>query len=90
MFPSRIWFRALSITLLINSYHEVSASLTVRRIVPPGAEIVRLGNADDIAGMKRLFNLGVASPNESFENGGSLLKVRTSFMCRTKLINVLL
>ena len=55
---------------------EISVSLIVRRIVPTGAEIFRLARNDDVDGMKRLFSMGLASPNDSFESGQTALTVR--------------
>ena len=56
---------------------EISVSLTVRRIVPNGADIFRLTRNDDVDGIKRLLSLGLASPNDSFVNGQSVIVVRS-------------
>ena len=60
----------------MNSHHEIRASLAIRRVVPSNAEILRLEQAGDIDGMKRLFALGLASPVDTQEIGNSLLMVR--------------
>ena len=76
LFPSWLLSRAISTALLINTYRNINASLIVRRIVPNSAEVIRLGMAEDIDGMRRLFSLGLASPNDSNYNGEGVLWVR--------------
>ena len=64
------------ITLMSVFLDEISVSLTVRRIIPAGSEIIRLARLDDVEGIKRLFSMGLASPNDSMESGQSVLFVR--------------
>ena len=54
---------------------EIRISLSVRPIVPNGAEIFRLVGLDDVEGIKRLFSTGMASPNDSHEDGQTILYV---------------
>ena len=75
LFPSWILTKALIITLASGSLDKISVSLTVRRIIPPSAEIFRLARSDDVDGLKRLFSKGLASPNDSISNGQSALNV---------------
>ncbi|KAL9112793.1 MAG: hypothetical protein Q9187_007725, partial [Circinaria calcarea] len=69
LFPSWILAKILIITLASSSLDKISVSLTVRRIVSPGAEIFRLTQSDDVDGLKRLFSKGLASPNDSLSDG---------------------
>ena len=62
-------------TLMSVFLNEISVSLTVRRIVPNGAEIIRLIRNDDVDGVKRLLSIGLASPNDSLDDGRSALTV---------------
>ena len=56
---------------------EIDVSLIIRRVVPAGAEIFRLARLDDVEGVKRLFSMGLASPNDSVDSGRSALCVST-------------
>ena len=85
-FPRRIWARALYVTLLMDSYSDIRGSLAIRRIVAPGAEIIRLTHDGDIDGMKRLFTSGLASPADTIEGRSSLLVVRTAFLVNQNLL----
>ena len=76
LFPSWLLSAAASAALLMSTYRVINASLIIRRIIPPTAEIWQLEQAKDIDGMRRLFSLGLASPNDSFSDGNSLLHVR--------------
>ena len=76
LFPSWFLIKALTITLLSVFLDEISVTLTVRRIVPNGAEIFRLVWQDDVDGINRLFSMGLASPNDSLDNGRAPLTVR--------------
>ena len=78
-FPSRILSKAILATLLINSQNQIFASLTVRRIIPLSNEVMQLQHTGDVDGMKRLFRLGLASPNDCTEYGDTLLLVRKHF-----------
>lgn len=76
LFPS--WFLSKMLTLIVITTlsHEMTISLNVRRIVAPGSEIFRIGFAEDIDGLKTLFNRGLASPNDSLAiTGCSILSV---------------
>lgn len=75
LFPYWILAKAFIITLASGSLDKISVSLTVRRIIPPSAEIIRLARTDDVDGLKRLFSKGFASPNDSMNDGGSALLV---------------
>ena len=75
LFPSWLLNAAFSAILSTNLCRTVSASLTIRRIVPPGVEVMRLEQMNDVDGMRRLFDLGLASPNDSLETGQTLLMV---------------
>ena len=76
LFPSWFLIKALTITLMSVFLNEISVSLAVRRIVPTGAQIFRLVRQNDIDGIKRLFSMGLASPNDSLQNGQTALTVR--------------
>ena len=76
LFPSWLLNTAVSVAVLANSYERLSASLTIRRIIPHSAEVIRLEQVEDINGMRRLFDLGHASPNDSVPLGDSILSVR--------------
>ena len=75
LFPSWFLFKALTITLMSTFLDEISISLTVRPVVPVGAEIFRLVMADDVEGIKHLFSMGFASPNDSQTTGQTALCV---------------
>ena len=77
LFPSWFLYKAIMVTLMTIFLNEISLSLTVRRIVPSGAELLRLVKNDDVDGIKRLFDMGMASPNDSLESGGSVVTVRS-------------
>ena len=75
MFPA--WFLCKALTIAFNdlSSGTISAALTVRRIVPAGADIFRLVLMGDVDGVKELFRLGLASPNDSDVTGHTVLRV---------------
>ena len=54
---------------------KICISLSVRPVVLIGAEIFRLVNMDDVEGIKRLFSAGIASRNDSLEDGSTILYV---------------
>ena len=76
LFPSWFLIKALTITLMSVFLDKISVSLTVRRIVPNGAELFRVVRQDDVDGIKRLFSMGLASPNDSVDDGQTALTVR--------------
>ena len=71
------WFVAKAFTIAVMSVYldKISVSLTVRNIVRPGAEIFRLAQTDDVDGLRRLFSVGSASPNDSRYDGQTVLSV---------------
>ena len=75
MFPN--WFLTAALAFSITTTHsrQVCMSLTIRRIVPVTAEIFRLVVSENLDGMKRLFSMGLASPDDSGPNGASALAV---------------
>ena len=75
VFPSWYFVKALTITLMSIFLDEISISLTIRRIVPNGAEILRLVRNDHADGTKHLLSIGLASPNDSAEDGQTILSV---------------
>ena len=75
LFPSWLFAKALTVTLMSIFFDKISVSLSVRRVVSPGAEIYRLIKVDEVDGLRRLFTMGLASPNDSYENGGTALCV---------------
>ena len=76
LFPSWFLLKAFTVAVISIFLSEISVSLTVRRIVPAGAEIFRLVRQDDINGIKRLFDMGLASPNDCFNEGQPTIMVR--------------
>ena len=75
LFPSWFLAKALTITLMNAFLNEISISLTVRNVVSSGAEIFRFVEMNDVDGLRRLFDLGLASPNDSTESGQTALTV---------------
>ena len=57
------------------SLNEINISLTVRSIVPNEAEIFHLVSSNDVEGIKPLFSTGLASPNDSYDDGQTVLSV---------------
>ena len=51
-------------------------TLSVRTIIPSGAEILRLAALDEVNGIKDQLQLNLASPNDSTVEGSSILRVR--------------
>ena len=76
MFPAWFLFKALTFTFNDLPDGAINAALTVRRVVPMGAEIFRLIETGDIDGVKELFRSGLASPNDSEATGSTVLRVR--------------
>ena len=77
IFPTWLLKKIVSVTLMASSQAEIQISLTVRRIIPAGAEIHRLCQLQDVNGLRRLLNDRLASPNDSLARSGqSLLQVR--------------
>ena len=74
-FPS--WFLCKALDLHFAGVYPdtINMSLTVRRVVGHGAEIFRMVDADDSAGLRRLFEMGWASPNDSHPSGETALWV---------------
>ena len=77
VFPSWFLTKALSITLISISLGEIGTALTIRRVVPQGAEIMRLAELDDSEGIKQLMRSRLASPNDSDVIGYTALYVST-------------
>ena len=75
IFPSWFLIKALTITLMSIFLDEISVSLVTRRIIPGGAEIFRLISLDDVEGIKNLFAMGSASPNDSYVDGLTIMNV---------------
>ena len=75
VFPA--WFLSKALTTALNGIEggTINAALTVRRIVPRGADIFRLVQIGDVDGIKELFRSGLASPNDSEPTGFTLLRV---------------
>ena len=74
------WFLEKAVTISVISICDtIRASLTIRRILPNNAEIFRLVRLGDITGLKRLFSMGLASPNDSRPDGLTALHVGGSF-----------
>ena len=64
---------------MANFRADIQMSLTVRTIVPTGAEIIRLQHTLDVGGIRKLLSKGLASPNDSQAGTGrSILLVRES------------
>ena len=80
VFPSWFLIKALTITLISIFLDEINVSLTVRRIVPNGADIIRLARNDHADGIKHLFSIGLASPNDSTMSGQGVLTVGDIFI----------
>lgn len=70
-FPSWLLARSLTIILVTRSYGEINVSLRVRRLVSSSAEIFRLCRLDDVGGLRRLFDKGLASPNDAEVRSGA-------------------
>ena len=77
LFPSWFLTKALSVTLVSLSRSEISTALTIRSVVPQGAEIMRLAELDDSEGIKLLMRSRLASPNDSDIFGYTALYVST-------------
>ena len=75
LFPS--WFLTTAITFTFTriSLVKVQTALTVRRIVPVGADVFRLANLSDVDGMKELLRTSFTSPDDSDVTGTSVLSV---------------
>ena len=89
LFP--LWFltKSLTVTFMMMFPAQLQIALTVRRIVPSGAEIFLCERVQDIDGMKKLFSKGLASPNDSEIGGGSLLYVsQKSLKISTRVFEV--
>ena len=71
------WFvtKALTVALMSVYLDKISVSLTVRNVVSPGAEIFRLAYANDVDGLRGLFSVGSAAPNDSSSTGVTALIV---------------
>ena len=75
LFPSWLFMRALSMTLMRSCLNEVSIALKLQRVIPVGSEIFRLTNLDDVDNLKQLFNRGLASPDDIDPDGTGALTV---------------
>ena len=75
IFPSWFFAKVLSIILKSDFHSEINMSLTVRHVVSKGAEIFRLVTLDDVDGLRRLFSMGLASPDDSSDGGQTALRV---------------
>ena len=64
LFPAWFLAKSLVMSLINTSYNEIHTSLTIRRVVPVGAEVFRLVSIADLDGLKNLFTRGLASPND--------------------------
>ena len=65
LFPSWFLTKALTAAFLLTFPAEIQVALTIRRVVPNGAEVFRLQRTQNIDGMKKLFSSHLASPNDS-------------------------
>ena len=75
LFPSWYLLKAITFTVMSLSNGEINASLTVRRIVPNGADLLRLTALDDAEGVKELLQSGLASPKDVDMYGYTVLNV---------------
>ena len=75
LFPSWFLTKALTAAFLLIFPAEIQVALTIRSIVPNGADIFRLQRTQDVDGMKKLFGSHLASPNDSDVTGMSTLGV---------------
>ena len=69
-FPSWLCAKALLLCINLTPLGDPSASLLIRRIVSPVAEIFSLTDADDGDGIRRLIAAGLASPMDIREDRG--------------------
>ena len=76
LFPSWFLVKALVLTIIRTSLGEISIALSLRRVVPNGTEIFRLIGLNDVEGIKELFRMRAASPNDSDSVGNTVLMVR--------------
>ena len=92
IFPSWFLSKTLTATIMCASAGEISVALSVRRIIPQGAELFRLTEMGDVESIKELFRSGLASPNDSTIGGVTALNVsqRTPLQlarCRTHALS---
>ena len=85
-FPFWLFWKMIDICLALSKYQDPCLSITVRAIVPVGAEVFRLTRADDRIGLEKLFSSGGARPNDIIQYGDrSALHVCTRFLIYTLL-----
>ena len=75
LFPPWLLAAAISVTVANSIYGDVQISLTSRNIVPSLAEVFRLSTLDDIEGLQCLFEIKLASPNDSVLMGATPIRV---------------
>ena len=84
IFPFWLLQKMIDICLAVSKVQDPYLNITVRALVPTGAEIFRLTRANDRVGLERLFSSGGARPNDlSQVSERHALEVYTSFLVCT-------
>ena len=78
-FPVWLLNRMIVIQYLLTLFNEPAVSMTMRAVVPSGAEIFQFANTGDCIGLQRLFTERSASPNDVDIHGGTALRVSSIF-----------
>ena len=87
VFP--LWFvrKAISISLVRDSFDRISGSLSVRLPTSPDSDVFRLADMNDVDGLKRLFSKGLATPNDAMYRVDSVHTILDVSSSRLSLVH---